>query len=70
MYREELQKLIPGMKDLSYEERLKLLNLPTLAYRRIRGDLIETYKILTEKYDSKVTELFTLIKTIVQEGIT
>ena len=39
-------KTIPGFKDLSYEERLKKLNLPTLAYRRIRGDMIEAFKIL------------------------
>ena len=39
-------KLVPRLKDLSYEERLRTLNLPTLAYKRSRGDLIETYKIL------------------------
>jgi len=30
------------------------LKLPTLKYRRIRGDMIEVYKILTNKYDSRV----------------
>ena len=34
-------KGLPGMRDLSYTERLKLLKLPTLAYRRLRGDMIE-----------------------------
>ena len=33
-------KLIPGFKNLSYEERLRRLNLPTLAYHRLRGDMI------------------------------
>jgi len=28
--------------------------LPTLKYRRITGDMIEVYKILTNKYDSRV----------------
>ena len=37
-------KIIPRLKDLSYEDRLKSLKLPSLAYRRFRGDLIETYK--------------------------
>ena len=37
-------KLIDGFGKLSYSERLERLNLPTLAYRRLRGDMIETYK--------------------------
>ena len=40
-------KLIPEIKQLCYPERLKKLNLPTLAYRRIRGQMIEVYKIIT-----------------------
>lgn len=31
---------------MSNEERLKKLDLPTLTFRRIQGDTIETYKIL------------------------
>ena len=53
-------KMIPEIKDLTYEERLKALNLPTLAYRRIRGDMIETYKILNSKYDDKVSKFLPL----------
>uniref|UniRef100_A0A4W3GHX5 Major facilitator superfamily (MFS) profile domain-containing protein n=1 Tax=Callorhinchus milii TaxID=7868 RepID=A0A4W3GHX5_CALMI len=34
------------MKGLSYEEWLTNLGLYSLEYRRIRGDLIETYKII------------------------
>ena len=37
-------KLIDGYKKLTYQERLKKLNLPTLSYRRLRGDMIQTYK--------------------------
>jgi hypothetical protein len=36
------------MKDLTYEERLRKLKLPSLRYRRLRGDMIETFKIVTE----------------------
>ena len=37
------------------------MGLPSLEYRRGRGDLIETYKILQEIYDPITTnELFTL----------
>jgi len=34
---------------LSYEQRLRHLELTTLKERRIRGDLIETFKIMTGK---------------------
>ena len=43
-----------GIKNFTYKDRLKRLKLPTLKYRRIRGDMIEVYKILTNKYDSRV----------------
>ena len=39
-------KLVDGLACLDYPERLKRLNLPTLAFRRRRGDMIEVYKIL------------------------
>ena len=39
------------MKHLTYEERLRYLDLPTLIYKRSRGDMIETYKIVNGKYD-------------------
>ena len=33
-------KLLQNISHLSYPERLAALNLPTLVYRRIRGDMI------------------------------
>ena len=36
------------MKNLSYEERLRLLGLPTLLYRRDRTDMIQMFKILND----------------------
>ncbi len=42
---------LPGMRDLSYPDRLKRLNLQTLAYRRVRGDMIQCFKILHGIYD-------------------
>ncbi len=40
-------KLVDGLGNLEYPERLKRLNLPTLVYRRRRGDMIELYKHFT-----------------------
>ena len=42
----QFTKRIIGMGDLNYEERLKSMKLPSLEYRRLRGELIEVYKIL------------------------
>ena len=39
-------RLIPEMRGLAYEERLNRLGLYSLEFRRLRGDLIETYKIM------------------------
>ena len=39
-------RLILGMRGLSYQERINSLGLYSLAFRRVRGDLIQTYKIL------------------------
>ena len=48
--------MVPTLKNLTYEERLRKLGLPTLAYRRARGDMIETYKILSGRYDEEVSQ--------------
>ena len=43
-------KLVISIKNFTYKDRLKRLKLPTLKYRHIRGDMIEVYKIVTNKY--------------------
>ena len=55
-------KYIPGFKNLSYPDRLKKLDLPTLAYRRLRGSMIEVYKMF-HSYDEDVTHKFTTKQT-------
>ena len=55
----------PGFNNLSYPERLKKLKLPTIAYRRIRGDMIETYKIINEKYDPEASSFLKLLSNSV-----
>ena len=49
-------KIVKGLAHLSYEDRLKSLSLYSLVRRRIRGDLIEVFKILNhlENIDEKI----------------
>ena len=47
-------KMIDGFGCMDYAERLKKLDLPTLVYRRARGDMIEVYKHLNI-YDQDTT---------------
>ena len=49
-------KLIPKIKNLTYPKRLKALNLQPLSYRRVRGDMIEVYKIISNIYDSNTSQ--------------
>ena len=60
-------KIIPGFSDLSYEERLRSLELPTLAYRRLRGDMIYVYKFMTGAIKTDHT-LFTRAKVTSTRG--
>ena len=43
-----------SIRKLPYKERLQHLNLYSLKYRRLRGDIIEVFKILHHIYDSSV----------------
>ena len=47
-------KQLPGLKDMSYPERLKKLGLPILSYR-IKGDMIDTFETMNGYYDKEVS---------------
>ena len=55
-------KLLNGMRDMSYPDRLRKLKLPILAYRRIRGDMIELYKLIHGNYDRNTSNVINLYK--------
>jgi len=42
-------RMVKGFKKLPYESRLRKMGIYSLDRRRLRGDLIETFKIITEK---------------------
>ena len=44
-------RLLPSLSDLPYSNRLGFLKLPSLKYRRLRGDLIQLYKIVHGCYN-------------------
>ena len=48
-------KLVPGLCNLSYADRLRTLNIPSMRYRLLRGDMIECFKILNNYYNLSFT---------------
>jgi len=56
---EKIQKratiLVINLKKIPYKDRLMHLKLPTLKYRRLRGDMIEVFKIMHNIYDPEVS---------------
>jgi len=48
-------KLVIKLKNKSYIDRLIYLNLPTLKYRPLRGDMIEVFKITHNIYHRTVS---------------
>ena len=54
--------MIKSLRHLSYSypERLRKLDLPSLKHRRLRGDLIQTYKIFNGIDNIKPNSLFQL----------
>ena len=50
--------MIPSVKLLPYEDRLKNLNLWSLEDRRIRADLLEVFKIIHELSSTRFSTFF------------
>ena len=56
-------KLVPGLRDEPYETRLQQLKLPSLQYRRVRGDMIELFKHITGTYTEWMQNISSLTTT-------
>jgi len=61
-------KRLPGYNNYSYNERLALLDLPSLELRRLRLDLIWCYKILFGLISIDSADLFEVRQTTVTRG--
>ncbi len=59
---ERLQRLVirmvNGMRELAYEDRLRRLNIFPLKRRRLRGDLILVFNIFHGRLDLPQAEFF------------
>jgi len=47
---------------MSYLDRLKYVNLPTLHFKRCRGDMTETLEIIRKIYDEETVPKFSNTK--------
>ena len=56
-------KLVTSLKKLPYKDRLEHLN-----YRRLRGDMIEVYKIITNKHETTVSPVLEFHTNTITRG--
>ena len=61
-------KLVISLKKLPYKDRLEHLQLVTLKYRRLRGDMIEVYKIVTNKHETTVSPVLEFNTNTITRG--
>ena len=52
-------KVVHGLNNIAYDDRLEILGLLSLEKRRLRGDLIEVFKMLTDRENIVKHQFFT-----------
>ena len=57
-------RMVRELNQLSYEQRLKELELPTLKDRRTRGDMILTYRLIHGEEGINYRKFFTLAERV------
>ena len=53
-------RMIPSLRHLSYPDRLAALDLPSLYYRRRRGDMLKVFQLLHQGVDLDHTDFVAL----------
>jgi len=53
-------RLVPSIRHLSYQQRLRALDLPSLKYRQLRGDMINVNRLLHNFFNLDIIHFFTL----------
>ena len=61
-------KRLHGLANISYQQRLTALDLESLERRRLRADLITTYKIIFSLLDVNAAQFFTFPNNPVTRG--
>ena len=51
---------MPDLRDKSYEDRLRALNLPILMYRRRSLDVVQTFRIMNDLDNLEARDFFTM----------
>ena len=64
----QFTKRLPGLKNLTYEERLKLLGLQSLEHRRLIFDLVLCYNIIHGHSAIPLDQMFSLNENTTLRG--
>ena len=60
MVQKRATKLLYNVRNMSYSDSLNALKLPSLTYRRFRGDMIQVYRLLHKLKDIDYNRFFQL----------
>ena len=61
-------KMVENVKDVSSSDRLCIIGIPTLQFRRLRTDMISAYKILSGHEDIDTKCFFTIDSDLYTHG--
>ena len=61
-------KMVPELRNLPYQERLRRLDLPSLYHRRRRGDMIAIYQILRGDINVQPDQFFEHVELATTRG--